>query len=67
MQTGKIEVVAQSITVLNKAKTPPFSIQDETDVSEDLRLKYRYLDLRRSHYKKHLKYVIKLHKLYVNT
>ncbi|MGX4669698.1 aspartate--tRNA ligase [Cerasibacillus sp. JNUCC 74] len=47
MQTGTIEVVAQSLTVLNKAKTPPFSIQDETDVSEDLRLTYRYLDLRR--------------------
>ncbi|WP_188453546.1 aspartate--tRNA ligase [Virgibacillus oceani] len=47
METGSIEVVAEEITILNKAKNPPFQIQDETDVSEDLRLKYRYLDLRR--------------------
>ncbi|HLR08299.1 MAG TPA: aspartate--tRNA ligase [Bacillota bacterium] len=47
MKTGDIEVAATSITVLNKAKTPPFLIQDKTDVSEDLRLKYRYIDLRR--------------------
>ncbi|WP_067727312.1 aspartate--tRNA ligase [Oceanobacillus damuensis] len=48
MKTGKIEVIASSIKILNNAKTPPFTIQDETDVSEDVRLKYRYLDLRRS-------------------
>ncbi|RLL47993.1 aspartate--tRNA ligase [Oceanobacillus piezotolerans] len=47
METGTIEVLAKEIVILNKAKTPPFTIQDETDVSEDLRLKYRYLDLRR--------------------
>lgn len=47
LPTGKVEVVAQSIRVLNKAKTPPFTISDDTDVSEDLRLKYRYIDLRR--------------------
>lgn len=47
MKTGEIEVIASEIKVLNKAKTPPFAIQDETDVSEDLRLKYRYIDLRR--------------------
>jgi len=47
MKTGKIEVNASEIKVLNKSKTPPFAIQDETDVAEDLRLKYRYLDLRR--------------------
>ncbi|BAC13975.1 aspartyl-tRNA synthetase [Oceanobacillus iheyensis HTE831] len=48
MKTGKIEVNASSVQILNKAKTPPFTIQDETDVSEDVRLKYRYLDLRRN-------------------
>ncbi|MFS0751341.1 aspartate--tRNA ligase [Oceanobacillus sp. 1P07AA] len=48
MKTGNIEVNASSIQILNKAKTPPFTIQDETDVSEDVRLKYRYLDLRRN-------------------
>lgn len=47
MKTGKVEVNASDIKVLNKSKTPPFSIQDETDVAEDLRLKYRYIDLRR--------------------
>ncbi|MGE7841248.1 aspartate--tRNA ligase [Lysinibacillus sp. NPDC093712] len=44
---GKIEVEATSLTVINTAKTTPFQIEDRTDVSEDLRLKYRYLDLRR--------------------
>ncbi|WP_110111448.1 aspartate--tRNA ligase [Bacillus sp. CGMCC 1.16541] len=47
LKTGKIEVHAEQINVLNKAKTPPFAIADNTDVSEDVRLKYRYLDLRR--------------------
>jgi len=47
MKTGEIEVNASDITVLNKAKNPPFLIQDQTDVSEDLRLQYRYMDLRR--------------------
>jgi aspartyl-tRNA synthetase len=47
LQTGKIEVMAESIKVLNAAKTPPFAIVDQTGVSEDVRLKYRYLDLRR--------------------
>ena len=45
--TGQIEIVASSLVILNQAKTPPFMIEDETDVAENLRLKYRYLDLRR--------------------
>jgi aspartyl-tRNA synthetase len=45
--TGKIEVSADSVSIINEAKTPPFTIGDKTEVSEDLRLKYRYLDLRR--------------------
>ncbi|WP_068674440.1 aspartate--tRNA ligase [Oceanobacillus sp. Castelsardo] len=48
IKTGTIEVIAHEIDILNKSNTPPFTIQDETDVSEDLRLKYRYMDLRRS-------------------
>lgn len=48
MKTGTIEVNATDITILNKAKTPPFLIEDDSDVSEDLRLEYRYMDLRRS-------------------
>ncbi|CAM3819448.1 aspartate--tRNA ligase [Mesobacillus zeae] len=47
LKTGKIEVHADEITIINEAKTPPFVIADKTDVSEDIRLKYRYLDLRR--------------------
>ena len=47
MKTGEIEVAAAEIRLLNDAKTPPFPIADESPVSEDTRLKYRYLDLRR--------------------
>jgi aspartyl-tRNA synthetase len=47
MKTGEIEVAAREIRLLNDAKTPPFPISDDTPVSEDTRLKYRYLDLRR--------------------
>ena len=47
ISTGTIEVRAEKVVVLNAAKTPPFMIEDQTDVSEDVRLKYRYLDLRR--------------------
>jgi len=45
--TGEIELEVSSIKVLNKSKTPPFTIEDETDGGEELRMKYRYLDLRR--------------------
>ncbi|CAH0296641.1 aspartate--tRNA ligase [Peribacillus sp. YIM B13472] len=45
--TGTVEVQAENVTILNEAKTPPFVIDERTDVSEDIRLKYRYLDLRR--------------------
>lgn len=47
LKTGEIEVVAKEIKVINKAKTTPMIIADETDALEDTRLKYRYLDLRR--------------------
>ena len=47
LKTGEIEVIVSSIKVLSKAKTTPMIIADETDALEDLRLKYRYLDLRR--------------------
>lgn len=47
IKTGEIEVKAEEIIVLNTSQTPPFSLTDEKEVSEDVRLKYRYLDLRR--------------------
>ena len=47
MATGQIELEAHALTVLNEAKTPPFYINEDVDVDESLRLKYRYLDLRR--------------------
>ncbi len=48
LPTGDVEVIVVSMEVLNAAKTPPFTIESETDGGEDLRMKYRYLDLRRS-------------------
>jgi aspartyl-tRNA synthetase len=48
MPTGDIEIRVKELVVLNKAKTPPFQIEDETDGGEELRAKYRYLDLRRT-------------------
>ncbi|MFF2447675.1 aspartate--tRNA ligase [Neobacillus sp. NPDC058068] len=47
LKTGKIEIQADTVTIINEAKTPPFTISDNTDASEDVRLKYRYLDFRR--------------------
>ena len=54
LSTGEIEVLVQEFTILNKSITPPFTIQDDTDGGEDLRMKYRYLDLRRNAIKKNL-------------
>lgn len=47
LKTGKIEVLVDEINIINEAKTPPFQIDERTEVAEDLRLKYRYLDMRR--------------------
>ncbi|HCB92629.1 MAG TPA: aspartate--tRNA ligase [Selenomonas sp.] len=54
METGEIEVVATELRILNKAKTPPFYIQDGVDVDEMVRLKYRYMDLRRPEMQKNI-------------
>src|ERR1700759_985685 len=54
LPTGDIEIKVSSFTILNKSVTPPFTIQDDTDGGDDLRMKYRYLDLRRQAVKKNL-------------
>ncbi len=54
MATGNIEVLVQELTILNTSKTPPFTIEDQTDGGEDLRMKYRYLDIRRNPVKENL-------------
>jgi aspartyl-tRNA synthetase len=52
--TGEIEILVNSFIVLNKSATPPFTIQDDTDGGDDIRMKYRFLDLRRQAVKKNL-------------
>ena len=48
MVTGDIEIIVSSLTILNKAQLPPFTIEENTDGGDDLRMKYRYLDIRRA-------------------
>lgn len=52
--TGEIEIIVSALDVLNESLTPPFTIEDNTDGGDDLRMKYRYLDLRRSCVRKNL-------------
>jgi len=54
MATGEIEIVVNDIEILNESKTPPFTIEDQTDGGEEIRMKYRYLDLRRNPLKENL-------------
>src|SRR5262245_47427529 len=53
--TGAVEVLAREIRVLSEARTPPFPIEEELSTSEDIRLKYRYLDLRRPRMHRNIK------------
>ncbi len=64
MDTGDIEIDMESIEVLNESKIPPFTIEDDTDGGEELRMKYRYLDLRRNPLKNNL---LLRHKLSLET
>lgn len=54
IQTGNIEILVEELSVLNPSKTPPFTIENETDGGEDIRMKYRYLDIRRNPVKNNL-------------
>jgi aspartyl-tRNA synthetase len=54
MDTGDIEIEVQEFNILNKSAVPPFTIQDDTDGGDDIRMKYRFLDLRRNAVKKNL-------------
>lgn len=54
LATGDIEILVQSFNILNASATPPFTIQDDTDGGDDLRMRYRYLDLRRAAVRKNL-------------
>ncbi len=56
LQTGEIEIRVQALKYLNRAKLPPFLIEDETDGGEELRMKYRYLDLRRNPVRKNIEF-----------
>lgn len=55
LKNGDVEVMATELTILNKAKTPPFPVEDTIDVNEDTRMKYRYIDLRRSKMQKNIR------------
>lgn len=61
LETGKIDVMVDKLIILNQSETPPFPIDDNIDASEDIRLKYRYLDLRRTEVQKNL---LLRHKMY---
>ena len=52
--TGEVELVAEKLWILNESRTPPFPMEEEVDVKEDARLKYRYVDLRRPHMQRNM-------------
>src|SRR6202790_2897096 len=54
LDTGEVEVIAEKLWILNTSRTPPFPMEEEVDVKEDARLKYRYVDLRRPHMQRNM-------------
>ena len=54
LATGEIEIVASRVWILNESRTPPFPMEEQVDVAEDVRLKYRYVDLRRPHMQRNI-------------
>lgn len=60
LSTGAIEIIVHTCTIVSKAKTPPFEINDHGNINEDIRLKYRYLDLRRDIQRKKIEFRAKV-------
>ncbi|WP_456441216.1 aspartate--tRNA ligase [Psychroserpens sp.] len=60
LPTGDIEILVSELTILNEAQLPPFTIEDDTDGGEDIRMKYRYLDIRRNPVKNNLMFRAKV-------
>ncbi|MDE6306007.1 MAG: aspartate--tRNA ligase, partial [Muribaculaceae bacterium] len=54
LPTGDIEIIAETLTILNRSEVPPFTIEEDTDGGDDLRMKFRYLDLRRPNVRRNL-------------
>ena len=54
VETGEVELVAEKLYILNEARTPPFPMEENVEVSEDARLKYRFVDLRRPHMQRNI-------------
>jgi aspartyl-tRNA synthetase len=54
LETGEVEIFAEKIWILNESRTPPFPMEDTVDVAEEVRLKYRYVDLRRPHMQRNI-------------
>ena len=54
LETGEVEVLAESLNLLNRSEIPPFTIEEDTDGGDDLRMKYRYMDLRRPNLRRNL-------------
>src|SRR5579864_3848079 len=54
LATGEVEIVAEKLWILNESRTPPFPMEENVDVKEDARLKYRYVDLRRPHMQRNI-------------
>ncbi|HEY3454006.1 MAG TPA: OB-fold nucleic acid binding domain-containing protein, partial [Bryobacteraceae bacterium] len=52
--TGEVEVAVSKLWILNESRTPPFPLEDDVDVKEDIRLKYRFVDLRRPHMQRNI-------------
>ena len=56
MRSGKIEIIAKKLEILNASETPPFPLNELLDVNEDIRLRYRYIDLRRPEMQQRLRF-----------